>query len=303
MAGDYIASGGRLDDYLELHLEHGRFKGQATSRHNQHPGAVSIRRCLGGRGLAILRFTPSKSLPPDAGQWLGDLVELLEPVLPQLQLDPEADAANQTSSPLTAQHEPTELAVPTDPPLDPAALSEDRLGQAAAALERGAFKEAERLGRLELAAGGAEASDFLESVHAIRRGSKLVRRWPRDAQIRLALGQAYFLADAGAAAVREAAEALRLDPSLGEAHAVLGLEYVYRGERERASAAWDRARTLAPGGEWQQMLARNLHDESVESRSGGLLPLKKKAARGWQLLKDGLAPLTSRLRRHPEEGD
>ena len=67
MAGDYIASGGRLDDYLELHLEHGRFKGQSTSRHNQHPGAVSIRRCLGGRGLAILRFTPSKSLPPDAG--------------------------------------------------------------------------------------------------------------------------------------------------------------------------------------------------------------------------------------------
>jgi hypothetical protein len=77
LAGDYIASGGRLDDYLELHLEHGRFKGQSAPRLTQRSETVSIRRCLGGRGLAILRFTPSKSLPPDAGQWLVDLVELL----------------------------------------------------------------------------------------------------------------------------------------------------------------------------------------------------------------------------------
>lgn len=143
------------------------------------------------------------------------------------------------------------------------------LPRAVAALDRGGFKEAQRVGHLAVGTGEEDAAEFLESVRAIRRGSKLVRRWPRDPQARLALAQAYFLADAGAAALREATEAVRLDPSLGEAHALLGLEYIYEGDRDRARATWEKARTLAPTGEWQQLLAGTPAARNVRRCPGG----------------------------------
>src|SRR5262249_23296288 len=128
------------------------------------------------------------------------------------------------------------------------------LPRAAVALEQGRMRDAEQLGQQAQAAGVADAREFLDTLRAIRRASKLVSRWPRDPQGHLALAQAYFLGDGGALAMREAGEALRLNPSLGEAHALIGLERFYRGDRDEAARIWERARELAPAGEWQQAL-------------------------------------------------
>jgi hypothetical protein len=142
------------------------------------------------------------------------------------------------------------------------------------------------------AAGEADATEFLDTLRAIRRGLKVVRRWPRDAHVHLALAQAYFLADAGTSATREASEALRLDPSLGEAHALLGLESHYRGERARAAEAWERARHLAPAGDWQRILGAALTSSLGGEESGS--DLRRSTGKGFW--RSAIRPLLDRLR-------
>ncbi|MBV9357975.1 MAG: hypothetical protein JO023_20890, partial [Chloroflexi bacterium] len=181
--------------------------------------------------------------PHTEHDWLGELAGLLTAALPKLRLDPEPPDVE-----APAPTRPHPLEAPAD------GAREALLPRAADALEQGRMRDAEQLGQQAQAAGVADAREFLDTLRAIRRASKLVSRWPRDSTGHLSLAQAYFLADAGALAMREAGEALRLDPSLGEAHALIGLESFYRGDREEATRTWEQARELAPTGEWQKAL-------------------------------------------------
>jgi tetratricopeptide (TPR) repeat protein len=187
-------------------------------------------------------------------------------VVPHLELDPVvehvvAPAGGSLAAEITAcmaVAAPIEdTAMKLSPPPD------EWLDEAAVALEQGNFKTAERLGRCALADHDPFAQEFLDVMRLIRRGAKLAQRWPRDPQVHLDLAKAYFCVEAGAAAVHEAAEALRLDPSLGECHAVLGFELLYRGDLDGARTAWNQARALAPEGHWQAGLATALLDASV----------------------------------------
>jgi tetratricopeptide (TPR) repeat protein len=166
------------------------------------------------------------------------------------------------------------------------------LSQAVAALERGRFKDAERLAEHVRARGDQAAVDFLEALAAVRRASKAVRRWPRDAQAHLSLGQAYFLAEAGGAAMRAVQEALHLDPQLGEAHVLLGLEDLYQGRYEDACQAYERARSLLPAEtDWLRALGSALEQYRVEHAPPAASPATGGAARLLALLRR----ITSRI--------
>jgi tetratricopeptide (TPR) repeat protein len=242
LSGEYRASRGPTDDYLELHLSTGRFTRPHVRQVRVRADNVSVRRHDSGRRLAVMRLKVADQ-PHTEYDWLGELAGLLAPALPKLRLDPEPPKGT-TPEPARPH--------PLDAPSDEG--REALLLRAAGALEQGRMRDAEQLGQQAWAAGVADAREFLDTLRAIRRASKLVSRWPRDAQGHLSLGQAYFLADAGALAMREASEALRLDPLLGEAYALIGLESFYRGDRDEATRTWERARDLAPAGEWQKAL-------------------------------------------------
>jgi tetratricopeptide (TPR) repeat protein len=253
LSGEYRASRGPTDDYLELHLSSGRFTRPHVRQVRVRADNVSVRRDDSGRRLAVMRLKLADQ-PPADGDWLGELAGLLAPALPKLRLDPEPARVD---APEPNRSEPADVR--------PHDAADALLPRAAAALEQGRMRDAEQFGQQAQAAGVADAREFLDTLRAIRRASKLVSRWPRDAQGHLSLAQAYFLADAGELAMREAGEALRLDPSLGEAHALIGLEAFYGGDRDAAARTWERARELAPAGEWQKALGVLLSEPTPET--------------------------------------
>lgn len=270
LVGDYIVRAEWRGLYLELHLTRGRFTREHVSRLRSSLAEVSVRRFSGSQRLALLRQAPSPLVPGQGSglDWVTELVVSLQQALPHLRLDQGADPAEASARPQKQQ-------LPTEPvPALPISLSTVRslpddsappvLSQATAALERACFREAERFGNLAAARGDPEASEFLEALRAVRRAAKVVRRYPRDPRARFGLAHAYFLGDAGQAAMREAIEAVRLDPRLGEAHALIGLEHVYRGERVRANEAWERARDSSDAGPLQETLLVMLHEPPAE---------------------------------------
>ena len=269
-SGDYIARAGPRGDYIELHLAQGRFTREHVSRLRSRLDNVSVRRFSGGQRLALLRQTPLLSTPaPESGlDGVSELAVSLQQALPELRLDPDADFVEASVTPQLDQLRtepvpvlPTSLSTAEPLPRDG---TPPLLSLATAALERACFRQAEHFGSLAAATGDTEASNFLEALRAVRRAAKVVRRHPRDPHARLQLAHAYFLGDAGWAAMREATEAVRLDPHLGEAHALIGLEHVYRGERDRAKAACERADDSGEAGPLQQTLLALLDKQSSE---------------------------------------
>jgi tetratricopeptide (TPR) repeat protein len=292
--GEYRASRGPRDDYLELHVQHGRFPGRRLQRVRARACDVSVRCSDGGRRLAVLRLTTAEQ-SADQRDWLRELAGLLLPALPTLQLDPASEPSARRTAGAGTSDEPAGPASASEAATAEAAAEEHEpcLPRAVSALEQGRLGTAEHVGQQARAAGEDGASEFLDALRAIRRGAKLVQRWPRDAPAHLALAQAYFLADAGTAALREAGEALRLDPALGEAHALVGLEAAYRGDRDGAAAAWEQARMLAPAGEWQQALGRLLARAAIGSGTPATQPLPE----GGPLWSATVRTLLHRLRR------
>jgi len=107
------------------------------------------------------------------------------------------------------------------------------------------------LTHLEVAASQDASLDQgeLADVREAQKAERLVRRYPRDPEMRLALGRLYLALDQGDAALSELEEAARLDPELAPAHTLLGFEYAYRGRIARAREHWGQARTLDPADE------------------------------------------------------
>ena len=107
------------------------------------------------------------------------------------------------------------------------------------------------LAHLEVAATQDPSLDEgeLAEVRELQRAERLVRRYPRDSELRLALGRLYLGLDQGDAALAELEEAARLRPDLAPAHTLLGFEYAYRGRIGRAREHWGRARDLDPADE------------------------------------------------------
>jgi len=107
------------------------------------------------------------------------------------------------------------------------------------------------LAHLEVAANQDPTLDQgeLADVREAQRAERMVRRYPRDPELRLALGRLYLALDQGDAALAELEEAARLDPELAPAHTLLGFEYAYRGRIARAREHWGRAHDLDPADE------------------------------------------------------
>lgn len=107
------------------------------------------------------------------------------------------------------------------------------------------------LAHLEVAASQDETLDQgeLTDVREAQRVERLVRRYPRDPELRLSLGRLYLALDQGDAALAELEEAARLNPELAPAHTLLGFEYAYRGRIARAREHWESAYDLDPADE------------------------------------------------------
>jgi len=107
------------------------------------------------------------------------------------------------------------------------------------------------LAHLEVAAGQDPSLDQgeLADVREAQRAERMVRRYPRDPDLRLTLGRLYLALDQGDAALGELEEAARLNPELAPAHTLLGFEYAYRGRIARAREHWGRAHDLDPADE------------------------------------------------------
>ncbi len=107
------------------------------------------------------------------------------------------------------------------------------------------------LAHLEVAATQDPSLDQgeLTDVREAQRVERMVRRYPRDPELRLSLGRLYLALDQGDAALAELEEAARLNPELAPAHTLLGFEYAYRGRIARAREHWDRAYGLDPADE------------------------------------------------------
>ena len=107
------------------------------------------------------------------------------------------------------------------------------------------------LAHLEVAASQDPALDQgeLADVRELQRAERQVRRYPRDPELRLALGRLYLALDQGDAALAELEEAARLRPDMAPAHTLLGFEYAYRGRIARAREHWGRAHDLDPADE------------------------------------------------------
>lgn len=107
------------------------------------------------------------------------------------------------------------------------------------------------LAHLEVAASQDPTLDQgeLADVREAQRAERMVRRYPRDPELRLTLGRLYLALDQGDAALAELEEAARLNPELAPAHTLLGFEYAYRGRIARAREHWGRAHDLDPADE------------------------------------------------------
>ena len=107
------------------------------------------------------------------------------------------------------------------------------------------------LAHLEVAATQDPSLDQgeLGDVRELQRAERQIRRYPRDPELRLALGRLYLALDQGDAALAELEEAARLRPDMAPAHTLLGFEYAYRGRIARAREHWGRAHDLDPADE------------------------------------------------------
>ena len=119
---------------------------------------------------------------------------------------------------------------------------DDPLAPFSRAVEAGQFGLAERQVRAVVGATSAQGQQLLQGLTAARRAERRLRRSPRDAGALTEHAWALYVLGAPASALRHAEAALRLDPSRGCAHALVGLEAWLCRDAAAAEAAYGRAR-------------------------------------------------------------
>lgn len=300
-SGHYRFSCGPRDNYLELYVATANMLPLLGDELVQVADDLSIRGFADQQtGLAALEITVSGRDQPDPASRLDALVSRLQSTLPNLRV---AEADSTPRCPKTPA--PSEVrsvnfanehaARSTDAVID--AWSE----AAGEAVAQGRFKSAERLARAALAGGDSNAAEFLETLTAVRRAVKQVRRAPRSGVAYLTLAQAYFLADAGSAALDAAERAARLDSHLAEAHAVVAWELLFRGDLEGARARLELAEQAGAPGAWTQALVARLEPAPVQppaTRESRKHQATARAARTTHGITNRFASVFSRTFRH-----
>jgi tetratricopeptide (TPR) repeat protein len=285
--GTFVFSAGPLDDHLELEATDGILRVPAAGLDRARRAELELLPFANGQGLSILRpLEPHSPLAfAEPTQRVDRLVECLSPALPGLQLFPGLTSLEAGEQPEPVQPAAGATAALPGPETELTDSTQSLLARAATALEQGSFKRAEQAARKARQAGEAETSELLQELPAIRRAAKAVRRHPRDAQAHLTLGWGYFRANAGQAALRGAEEALRLDPNLGEAYVLVGLEHGYRADREPARAALKRAQALLPpDNQWLPVVAELLREIETDDQTTADPPPAGRLGRLWSRL-------------------
>jgi tetratricopeptide (TPR) repeat protein len=202
-------------------------------------------------------------LIPAALRWLRRRGEPAVAASPAIDLETLTDPSRITESVMTTDTSATLTEVALPAPLPTAddvpelrALVEMRRNDPKLRWQLGLSLIAARklnlaMAHLEVAASQDPSLDQgeLADVREAQRAERLVRRYPRDPELRLTLGRLYLALDQGDAALAELEEAARLDEKLAPAHTLLGFEYAYRGRIARAREHWGRARDLDPADE------------------------------------------------------
>jgi tetratricopeptide (TPR) repeat protein len=204
----------------------------------------------------------SGDLLPSALRWLRRRAPVEQPDQDQ-SVAGESGGAEAGVAVDASAAEPSEIALPAAEPLPTAedvpdlrAMVEADRGNARLRWQLGLALVAARklnlaLAHLEVAAAQDPSLDQgeLADVRELQRAERLVRRYPRDPELHLALGRLYLALDQGDAALAQLEEAVRLRPDLGPAHTLLGFEYAFRGRIARAREHWGRASDLDPADE------------------------------------------------------
>ncbi len=248
-AGTLWFTGGPRDDYLELRPDGMNWPETLKNVDLSLPGDLSLKSFADGQGLGILRLLIGGESSHDqlAGERMATLTELLaHTVLPDLRweharlvlaavptLNQQVDTPFGCTGSSIRQERAEESVGVQD---------EDRLEQASLAVERGQFGHAERSARQAQSEGDPAAAGFLDALTRVRKTTRVLRRYPRDARAHLELGWALLVTGAAERAQEAAHTALKLDPGLGCAHALLGMEMLVRGDDQGARSAYDAAR-------------------------------------------------------------
>lgn len=250
--GTLAFTAGSRDDYLELRANEQDWPEALKEVDVYLPGDLSLKSFADGRGLGILRLLTGAGASIgllSAEERLRTLTELLADVFPGLRWENEClvlasvRMPERHSGPARISSEPsaTRLAA-LETPERVVGAQEDQLELASRAVERGQFGHAERYARQAQRQGDPTAAAFLEALTRIRRMTRTLRRYPRDAQAHLELGWALLLTGASDQARQAAQTVLELDPRLGCAHALLGMDHLARGNVPDAWTAYDTAR-------------------------------------------------------------
>jgi tetratricopeptide (TPR) repeat protein len=306
-AGAYRFSAGPRDNYLELYQFAADAPVIAREGLIQLSDDVSLRRFSDpdGVGIAALQIITCHDREQDPCVRLVALVTRLHDVIPGLSVD-EWPIEDTPPTPSEDDKQEGELhggEFPTSSGEPGTSVTPDWLERAGEAVAQGRFKSAERIVHA-CAREDPEAAEFLEALAAVKRAVKQVRRHPRSGAAYLALAQAYFLAEAGSAALQAAERATVLDPTLSEAHAVLGWEMLFAGQTDAARARLELAERAGSPGDWTRALAKRLETDAPPASAFSRFdcrPITGRLQATADRVKHGLAHLLGR-RADPGDG-
>jgi tetratricopeptide (TPR) repeat protein len=292
--GQYVFLMGARDNYLELHLARGCAP-HPESMNRELSDAISVRRFDDGLGMTCLEVCSLIDPPLAPAARLAALLAHLQQLLPGLDVHSDSRQEEEEEEALVADHAEAEGEADGQPAvrvpdrrkdqacrasLTECAVPDERLcsvvqvedgpedqpwwASVSEAVSAGRFKQAERAIRGALRNGEDQAADLLMCLTTLRHTAKVARHHPRSPAVHLSLAQAYYCMDAGEAACREAVRALQLDPTLGEAHALLGLELLYRNNRLGAVQCLGRAKALGSTATWTHALSTLLAETTAD---------------------------------------
>jgi hypothetical protein len=280
------ASGGRVDDYVELALP-----AAATLDSTERMALLSLGRewstgridvaITSGRpptvSLTALYVGDSAERRAPSSERLARLFAGLAEALPRLDLGdlapvvvPAPVADESTLAPVASPV----AAIPTEParessvgPIDPtpSVTAAELVGRARRCAARRQIHKASRLldDARRLSPGSLEVRALREELSRLDGREKRRQRDPKSAQAQLEAGFSYLVIGCDAVAVAALREATRLHPGLYRGWLLLGTAYHYQGREAEARASYEMAARLRPLDETpRELLAALFHGEA-----------------------------------------